>query len=109
MKKLLAGYATRAPSREDAEAVVALIVACQLADTGEANMSLEELIDDWHGLDLAEEAVVVAAPDGSPATQTWSTAPTLRSRSTATSTRTTGSEGSARSSSTGANAGRATA
>ena len=64
MKKLLAGYATRAPSREDAEAVVALIVACQLADTGEANMSLEELIDDWHGLDLAEEAVVVAAPDG---------------------------------------------
>jgi mycothiol synthase len=64
MKKHLTGYATRAPSREDAEAVVALIVACQLADTGEANMSLEELIDDWHGLDLAEEAVVVAAPDG---------------------------------------------
>ena len=64
MKKLLAGYATRAPSREDAEVVVALIVACQLADTGEANMSLEELIDDWHGLDLAEEAVVVVAPDG---------------------------------------------
>jgi mycothiol synthase len=64
MTNLLTGYATRAPSGEDAEAVVALIVACQLADTGEANMSLEELMDDWHGLDLAEEAVVVAAPDG---------------------------------------------
>ena len=44
--------------------MVALIFACQLADTDEANMSLEELIDDWHGLDLAEEAVVVVAPDG---------------------------------------------
>jgi mycothiol synthase len=64
MKTLPTGYVTRAPSREDAEAVVALIVACQLADTGEANMSLEELIDDWHDLDLAEEAVVVVAPDG---------------------------------------------
>jgi mycothiol synthase len=62
--KLLTGYTTRAPSREDAEAVVTLIFACQLTDTDEANMSLEELIDDWHGLDLAEEAVVVVAPDG---------------------------------------------
>ena len=64
MKKLLTDYAARAPSREDAEAVVALIIACQLADTGEANMSLQGLIDDWQSLDLAEEAVVVAAPDG---------------------------------------------
>ncbi len=64
MKKPLTGYATRTPSREDAEEVAALIVACQLADTGEASMSEAELIDDWHGLVLAEEAVVVAAPDG---------------------------------------------
>lgn len=64
MKKPPTGYATRTPSREDAEEVAALIVACQLADTGEANMSVAELIDDWHGLVLAEEAVVVAAPDG---------------------------------------------
>ncbi len=40
------------------------MVACQLADTGGADMSLDELVDDWHGLNLAEEAVVVAAPDG---------------------------------------------
>ncbi len=64
MTKPPEGYATRAPSPEDAEEVVALMVACQLEDTGEADMSLDELIDDWHGLDLAEEAVVVAAPDG---------------------------------------------
>jgi len=58
------GYTMKTPSREDAEEVAALIVACQLADTGASDVSLDELIDDWHGLDLAEEAVVVAAPDG---------------------------------------------
>jgi mycothiol synthase len=64
MTELPDGFSTRTPTPEDAESVAALIVACQLADTGEADMSLEELIDDWHGLNLAEEAVVVAAPDG---------------------------------------------
>jgi mycothiol synthase len=64
MMDLPGGYATRSPSREDAEEVVALIVACQLADAGASDMSLDELVDDWHGLDLAEEAIVVAAPDG---------------------------------------------
>jgi mycothiol synthase len=58
------GYATRAPRREDAAAVAALISACQIADTGETDMNLEELLDDWHPLDLAEEAVAVVAPDG---------------------------------------------
>jgi hypothetical protein len=57
-------YKTTVPSGENEEEVVALIVACQLADTGEADMSLDELIDDWHELDLATEAVVVVAPDG---------------------------------------------
>ncbi|MBA3617134.1 MAG: GNAT family N-acetyltransferase [Rubrobacteraceae bacterium] len=54
----------RAPAREDAEAVAALISACQISDTGETDMSLDELLDDWHTLDLTEEAVVVTAPDG---------------------------------------------
>ncbi len=64
MAEMPEGYGMTVPSREDAEEVVALIVACQLADTGEADMSLDELIDDWHDLDPAEEAVAVAAPDG---------------------------------------------
>jgi hypothetical protein len=70
-------YAVRPPSREGADEVAALIVACQLADTGEADMSLEELIDDWHGLDFADETIVVMAPDGSMGrvTPTCSTAP----------------------------------
>ncbi len=64
MTDLPEGYVTRSPAREDAESVTALIGACQRADTGEADMTLDELIDDWHDLDLAEEAVIVAAPDG---------------------------------------------
>jgi mycothiol synthase len=58
------GYTTRVPAREDAEAVAALISSCQISDTGASDMSLEELLDDWHTLDLTEEAVVVTAPDG---------------------------------------------
>jgi mycothiol synthase len=58
------GYATRAPERGDAKTLAALISACQIADTGETDMSVEEILDDWHSLDLAEEAVILTAPDG---------------------------------------------
>src|SRR5215211_852037 len=64
MTGLPEGYKSRAPRREDAEAVAALISACQIADTGQTDMSVEELLDDWHPIDLAEEAVIVMAPDG---------------------------------------------
>src|SRR5215211_3645736 len=64
MTQLPKGYTTRAPAREDAEVVAALISACQVADTGASDMSVQELLDDWHPLDLAEEAVLVVAPDG---------------------------------------------
>lgn len=58
------GYETRAPAREDVEDVTAMISASQLADTGETDISVEEMLDDWHTVELAEEAVIVAAPDG---------------------------------------------
>jgi mycothiol synthase len=58
------GYTTRAPTREDAEEVEILISECQVADTGESDMSVEELLDDWHTLDLDEEAVILTSPDG---------------------------------------------
>lgn len=64
MTRLPEGYTTRPLRREDAEAVTALISACQLADTGASDMSEEELLDDWHSLDLAEDAVAVIASDG---------------------------------------------
>ena len=61
------GYIARAPTADDAHAVAGLIAACQLADGGAAEMTADELLDDWHGLDLAQEAVVVLAPDRRPA------------------------------------------
>ena len=44
--------------------MAALIYASELADSGASGMSVEELLDDWHSLDLAEDAVAVVAPDG---------------------------------------------
>jgi mycothiol synthase len=64
MKGLPEGFATRAPGREDAGEVAALIYASDLADNGASDMSVEELLDDWHSLDLAREAVAVVAPGG---------------------------------------------
>ena len=64
MMGLPEGYAARVPGREDAEAVAALIHASELANNGSSDMSLDELLDDWHSLDLAEDAVAVVAPDG---------------------------------------------
>jgi len=64
MTGLPEGYATRAPGRGDVEEVAALIYASDLADNGASDMSVEELLDDWHSLDLAGEAVAVVAPDG---------------------------------------------
>jgi mycothiol synthase len=58
------GYTTRVPTHEDAEAVAALISACQIADTGATDMSVEEMLDDWHPLDLDEEAVILTSPEG---------------------------------------------
>src|SRR5215204_3411189 len=64
MTGLPEGYASRAPGREDAREVAALIHASDLADNGASDMSLEELLDDWNSLDLAGEDVAVVAPDG---------------------------------------------
>ena len=64
MTGLPEGCAARAPGREDAGEVAALIHASDLADNGASDMSVEELLDDWHSLDLAGEAVAVVAPDG---------------------------------------------
>lgn len=61
------GYSTRAPTPEDAATMARLIAASQLADTGEAEMTTDEMLDDWHGLVLSEEAIAVFAPDGEPA------------------------------------------
>jgi mycothiol synthase len=61
------GYRVRAPSRDDAPAVAAVVAVClrDEGDEGDATeMTADEQLSDWEGLDLAEEAVVLLAPDG---------------------------------------------
>ncbi|MGE0540014.1 MAG: GNAT family N-acetyltransferase [Dehalococcoidia bacterium] len=53
------GFHHRSPTIDDAPAVASLIAACQQADIGKPEMTTEELLQDWHGIDLSEEAVVV--------------------------------------------------
>lgn len=58
------GYRQRPPVFDDAPAVAEVIAACQRTDIGEVEITTEELLQDWQGIDLADEAVVVTAADG---------------------------------------------
>ena len=64
MKGLLRGYSSRPPAPEDAVAVAGLMAACVRADGGAEGTSVEHVLDDWHEIDLREEAVLVLGPDG---------------------------------------------
>jgi mycothiol synthase len=58
------GHSVRAPTAGGAGAVAELIAACQLADGGRTEMTVEELGGDWQESEPSEVAVVVTAPDG---------------------------------------------
>ncbi len=65
MPALPAGYTARAATRDDAQAVAELRNAYQ-ADEGDPGIiTAEEQLNDWQGADLAEDTVLVVAPDGS--------------------------------------------
>jgi mycothiol synthase len=55
----------RAPTVDDAEAVTEVISACELAESGRTETTVEVLMGDWRGIELLQEALVVTAPDGS--------------------------------------------
>lgn len=59
------GYSARALTTGDVWAVAEPIAACELADFGRAEMTVEELRGDWQEIEPSEEAVVVTAPGGS--------------------------------------------
>lgn len=61
------GFAIRAPLREDAEAVVALLRACDIVVFGEPDTEIEDVRDEWEapGFDLSRDAWLLHAPDGS--------------------------------------------
>ena len=67
MENLPEGYARRPPALDDAEAVAGLLAACVRVDGGAESDSVEHVLDDWHGMDLRQEAVLVLAPDGTAA------------------------------------------
>ena len=64
MKGLPRGYSFRPPGPDDAAEVAGLMAACVGADGGAEGTSVEHVLDDWHEIDLGEEAVLVLGPGG---------------------------------------------
>lgn len=64
--QLPAGFRRAVVTEADAADVVAVVVAAQLVDLGESELTVEELLSDWHGLDLASSALLVRTHDGEP-------------------------------------------
>ncbi|HEX3271398.1 MAG TPA: GNAT family N-acetyltransferase [Ktedonobacterales bacterium] len=58
------GYDARPPTRKDAGAVAEVMTTSRAAYGDEEVATAEDVLDDWQGVDLAQEAVVVTAPDG---------------------------------------------
>jgi mycothiol synthase len=65
MERLLSpGYSVRPARLDDADAIHDLTAAVDLADSGEAEgYSVEELRDEWSGLDMERDTWVVESPD----------------------------------------------
>lgn len=59
------GYSVRAASYDDVGAVAAARMAYQAAEGDPTVISADEQLSDWQGLDPAEDALVITAPDGS--------------------------------------------
>lgn len=57
-------FNTRRPSIDDAQMVLDLITACDIAAYGEPDYDLESLLDDWSDLDLDQDAWLVTDVDG---------------------------------------------
>src|SRR5574341_262000 len=66
-KELPEGYSARALRREDLDAVVELMSACEIADEGDAEVSRDDVLGGWERarFSLADDAWLVEAPDGS--------------------------------------------
>lgn len=63
--QLPAGYVTRSPVLEDAQAVAEVVAATEIADTGSTNATAEEVLSYWQSMNCAEESIVVTTANGS--------------------------------------------
>jgi GNAT superfamily N-acetyltransferase len=61
---LPARYDARPPTDEDATAVAEVITAARNAYGDDEVATVEDVLDDWQGLNLAQEAIIVINPDG---------------------------------------------
>jgi ribosomal protein S18 acetylase RimI-like enzyme len=65
LSRLGPSYAIRPPAETDVQAIIAMMRACDVADTGEADAyDATDIRSEWAGLDLATAAWVVVAADG---------------------------------------------
>jgi mycothiol synthase len=73
MTELPAGYLLRRPREADAQAIVELLVACDIADHGRPDSTLEDLRADWAHprFDRARDAWTVTGPDRSIVGYAW--------------------------------------
>lgn len=65
MPPMDAGLTVRSPRPDEAQAVTDLVIECDIAEIGQPDFELDDLLTDWHmpGFDLARDAVVVADGD----------------------------------------------
>lgn len=59
-------FTIRHPLPGDAQAVQDLITACEVAEFGEADSSVEDLLDQWSGIDLNQDAWLAINPNTQP-------------------------------------------
>ena len=57
-----ASLTTRPPRPDEAQAITDLVVSCDVAEFGQPDFELDDLLTDWHmpGFDLARDSVIVA-------------------------------------------------
>lgn len=67
LPRLPEGYAVRPPVRDDAPALVDLLSAIDIETTGTSDITLNDFLGDWEGIDLETNAILIAGPNGSPA------------------------------------------
>ena len=58
------GYSSRPPRHEDAEAIAALITASHREIGDDEVATAQDVLDDWQGVDIETQAIVVTASDG---------------------------------------------
>jgi mycothiol synthase len=62
---MVAGLVSRPPTREDAQAVTDLVIACDIDEFGAPDFELDDLLTDWNrpGFELERDAVLVLERD----------------------------------------------